>query len=206
MTTPQALVADEDGTHVYPVRLDGPRIFLREFEPSDLEESMAIVGDPEVTSFLSFDTRTREEQAERLAADIERARSTPRPDYYLAIVAKETGSLIGFARIGLIEPTDGEGVRSGELGAAIRKDYWRQGFATEAAVLMLGFGLDTLGLHRIQAACGPDNLASQAALARLGFQYEAHLRDHVFTNGAWRDSLLFAILDEEWSARAEKQN
>jgi len=186
---------------MYPVKIDGTKIVLREFEPDDLDQSMGIVGDPAVTDSLSFDTRTREQQAERLAADIERARSDPRPDYYLAVVEKNTEALIGFARIGLIEAEDDEVQRSGELGAAVRKDHWRHGYATEAAELMLTFGFDTLGLHRIQARCGPSNTASQAGLQQLGFKFEARLRDDVFTNGAWRDSLQYAILDHEWRVR-----
>jgi ribosomal-protein-alanine N-acetyltransferase len=29
---------------------------------------------------------------------------------------------------------------------------------------------------------------------------EGRIRDHVFTNGAWRDSLLYSVLDREWTA------
>jgi ribosomal-protein-alanine N-acetyltransferase len=186
---------------MYPVRLDGPRVILRDFEAADLDDSMAIVGDPEVTVFLSFDTRTREEQAKRLAADIERAQTNPRPDYYLAIVARDTGRLVGFTRIGLTQPTGGEEQRSGEVGFALRKDRWRQGYTTEATTVMLDFAFDTLGLHRVQAACGPANVGSQATLTKLGFTYETRIRDHVFTNGAWRDSLLYAIFNHVWRSR-----
>jgi [ribosomal protein S5]-alanine N-acetyltransferase len=63
---------------------------------------------------------------------------------------------------------------------------------------MIAFGFDTLRLHRLQAACGPDNWASQRLLARLGFTPEGRLRDHVFTNDAWRDSLLYSLLEPEW--------
>jgi hypothetical protein len=37
-----------------------------------------------------------------------------------------------------------------------------------------------------------------APAKRLGFTYEGRLRDHVFTNRVWRDSLLHSILDHEW--------
>ena len=40
-------------------------------------------------------------------------------------------------------------------------------------------------------------------LAKLGFTPEGRIRDHVFTNGAWRDSLLYSIIDHEW--RTERQ-
>lgn len=176
---------------MYPVRIEGERIVLREFEERDLDASMAVVGDPDVTVYLSFDARTREEQAERLAADIARAKTEPRPDYYLAIADRQTDELIGFIRIGL------GGHRSGELGYALRKDRWRQGYTYEAAQLVLAFAFEELGTHRIQAACGPDNLASQAMLRRLGFEYEGRMRDHVFTNGGWRDSLLYSVVGSE---------
>jgi ribosomal-protein-alanine N-acetyltransferase len=178
---------------MYPIEIAGPRLALRDFQDGDLDASMAIVGDPEVTVFLSFDTRNRDEQAERLKADIERAKAQPRPDYYLAAVEKDTGVMVGFARLGLDRP------RTGELGYAIRHDRWGRGYATEAAATILDFGFSTLGLHRVQAACGPDNVASQRLLVRLGFSYEGRMRDHVFTNGAWRDSLLYSLLEHEWS-------
>ncbi|MER6589478.1 MULTISPECIES: GNAT family N-acetyltransferase [Micromonospora] len=178
---------------MFPVTITGPRLTLREFRTNDLDASMAVVGDPEVTRTLSFEPRSRAEQTERLAQDIERAQAEPRPDYYLA-VANNADLLIGFIRIGLGRD------HSGELGYAIRRRDWGRGYATEAATLMLDFGFNTLRLHRIQAACGPDNHASQRLLARLAFTPEGRIRDHVFTNGAWRDSLLYSILDHEWKS------
>lgn len=176
------------------LRIEGPRLHLRDFRPDDLDATMAVVGDPEVTHWLSFDTRTRREQAEYLAHDITRARSVPRTDYYLAVVEEATGVLVGFARLGLGP------FRSGELGYAIRRDRWRQGYATEASRLLTDHAFDELGLHRVQAHCGPENAASQAVLKRLGFRYEGRVRHHVFTNGGWRDSLLYAVLEDEWRA------
>jgi ribosomal-protein-alanine N-acetyltransferase len=178
---------------MYPVTIAGERITLRDFEPDDLDPSMAIVGDDDVTRTLSFDSRSRDEQAARLSDDIARARGSPRPDYYLAIVARETDRLIGFVRLGLLGTH-----RGGELGYALRKDHWGQGYATEAARLMLDFAFSTAGLHRVQAATGPDNEPSRALLERLGFRYEGCIREHVFTNGAWRDSLLYSLLEHEW--------
>jgi ribosomal-protein-alanine N-acetyltransferase len=175
----------------FPVRIEGPRLTLREFEPGDLDASLTIVGDPEVTRWLSFDTRGRAEQAERLAQDITRAQSTPRPDYFLAIVEPD-GRFVGFARLGLGPH------RSGEVGYAVRRDRWGRGYATEAAALLIEFGFRRLHLHRIVGSTGPDNEASQAVLRRLGFTREGVMRDHVFTAGAWRDSVLYALLEDEW--------
>jgi RimJ/RimL family protein N-acetyltransferase len=63
---------------------------------------------------------------------------------------------------------------------------------------MITFGFEELALHRISAAIGPDNTASIAVVRKLGMQYKGRIRDHVFTNGAWRDSVLYAVLEHEW--------
>lgn len=191
MTILPANSGDRKG--VYPVTIEGQRVRLRDFQDGDLDDCMTIVGDPQVTWYLSFDTREREQQAALLTADIARAQTHPRPDYYLAAIEKATDAMIGFVRLGLDRP------RTAELGYAIRHDRWGAGYATEVATVMLHFGYSTLGLHRIQAACGPDNTASQRVLAKLGFTYEGRMREHVFTNSAWRDSLLYSLLEHEWA-------
>jgi len=177
----------------YPAQVESERIRLRDFVPDDLDPSMAIVGDPDVTLFLSFDTKRRDEQAALLQAAIERARMQPRSEYYLAITLRATNELVGFVRLGL------GAHRSAKLGYAVRRADWGAGLATEAAGTLIRYGFDNLGLHRITSACGPDNARSQRVLRKLGFTYEGRLREHVFTNGAWRDSWLYSILATERS-------
>jgi aminoglycoside 6'-N-acetyltransferase/ribosomal-protein-alanine N-acetyltransferase len=50
----------------------------------------------------------------------------------------------------------------------------------------------------IRGAIRSDNTASLRIGERLGFTREGTIRDHGFTNGAWRDSDLYSILDYEW--------
>ena len=76
----------------------------------------------------------------------------------------------------------------------------RQGVATEAARLLLGFGFAVLGRRRIEATCDPDNVASRRVLEKLGMQFEGRLRDDLPMRDGWRDSLLFSIVEGEWRA------
>jgi len=92
-----------------------------------------------------------------------------------------------------------DGVRAAKLGYAIRADQWGRGYATDAARTLVNYGFEQLDLHRISTAIGPDNAPSIALVQRLGFQYEGRIRDHVYTNGAWRDSLLYSLLAPEWN-------
>jgi ribosomal-protein-alanine N-acetyltransferase len=176
--------------------LTGDSTSLRDFRLDDLDDYLAIVGDDRVTNWLSFDSRDRAAAQKALANTVERAQQDDRPDYLLAVTRLDDDRMVGFARLG---PT---GVRAAHLGYAIAADHWGHGYATDACRTMLRFAFETLELHRVSAAIGPENLASIAVVKRLGFTYEGRIRHHVFTNGAWRDSLLYSLLTDEWSASA----
>jgi RimJ/RimL family protein N-acetyltransferase len=178
---------------MYPVELHGQLVMLREFTPGDLAGTLHIVGDDAVTSWLSFDSRAEDQARIMLDGILARARQEPRSEYYLAVALPADRTVIGFARLGLA------GVRAAKLGFAIRYSQWGHGYATDAARTLIAFGFGPLGLHRISAAAGPDNAASIAVIKRLGMTCEGRIRDHVYTNGAWRDSLLYSLLEAEWN-------
>ncbi|MEV0291275.1 MULTISPECIES: GNAT family protein [unclassified Kribbella] len=176
--------------------LTGDLTTLREFRTADLEDYLAIVGDDRVTSWMSFDSRDRAAAEKALAAIVERAAQEDRPDYLLAVTRQDDDKVVGFARLG---PT---GVRAVHLGYAIHADHWGRGYATDASRVLLRFAFGPLGKHRVSAAIGPDNEASIAVVKRLGFSYEGRIRHHVFTNGDWRDSLLYSLLEHEYADRS----
>src|SRR4051794_932551 len=180
----------------YPLRIPGRQVTLRDFRHEDVDSALAVIGDERVTQWLSFDTRSRAETSTMIEGAIERAQLDPRTEFYLAVTLPGD-DLIGFARLGL------DGVKAGKLGYAIRADQWGKGYATDAARILTNYGFGQLRLHRISAAIGPDNGASVTLVRRLGFQYEGRIRDHVHTNGTWRDSLLYSVLEHEWARTNE---
>lgn len=80
------------------------------------------------------------------------------------------------------------------LGYWIGAPFARQGYMTAALRLTLPFAFEHLQLHRVEAACLPDNLASIALLQRSGFAREGLARRYLKINGMWQDHLLFARL------------
>jgi RimJ/RimL family protein N-acetyltransferase len=189
---PRPPLCHGDSVSHQPLRLHGQVVTLREFVADDAASALAIVGDPRVTDFLSFDAKNPQQTAAMLDGILTRARQQPRTEFYLA--TEHDGQLIGFARLGL------DGVQAAKLGYAVRADYWGRGYATDAVRTIVTYGFHELGLHRISAAIGPDNTASIAVVKRTGFAHEGRIRDHVHTNGAWRDSLLYSVLAHEWSS------
>lgn len=85
----------------------------------------------------------------------------------------------------------------GMLGYWIGAPFVRRGYMTAAVALIRHFAFDNLQLHRVEAACLPENEASVALLRRSGFQQEGYARSYLKICGEWRDHLLFACLSQD---------
>jgi ribosomal-protein-alanine N-acetyltransferase len=94
------------------------------------------------------------------------------------------------------------GIRRGVAQAATL-GYWMgarhagRGHMTRAVAAAVRFGFAALRLHRIEAACIPDNAASIALLERNGFRREGLARAYLKINNAWRDHVLLALVEGE---------
>lgn len=84
--------------------------------------------------------------------------------------------------------------RSCSVGYWIGARHARHGYMYDALTTQARHAFDTLGLHRIEAACVPDNMASRGLLRKAGFREEGRAREYLRIDGAWRDHLLFARL------------
>jgi ribosomal-protein-alanine N-acetyltransferase len=82
--------------------------------------------------------------------------------------------------------------QAGSLGYWMGAAYARQGYMTAAVRALVGFCFSTLKLHRIEAACIPENTASVRLLETTGFVREGYAREYLCINGSWQDHLLYA--------------
>lgn len=126
---------------------------------ADLDEFVALHADPEVTRFIR--PLDRAAAQERLRLDAEEWAS--RGHGLLAILDPGSGVFLG--RCGLkYWPQLGET----EVGWALRSDVWGRGYATEAGLACLDWGLSELGLSRLTAMIAPGNARSIRVAERLG--------------------------------------
>jgi RimJ/RimL family protein N-acetyltransferase len=112
----------------------------------------------------------------------------------LAAIVRETGTLIGDFTLKFLSAEH----RQGEIGFVLHPDHHGRGYATEAAPLILRFGFEQRGLHRIIGRCDGRNTASARLMERLGMRREAHLVENEFIKGEWADELIYAMLAREW--------
>ena len=84
-----------------------------------------------------------------------------------------------------------------EIGYWFGREYWGQGFCTEAVIAVIDHGFKTLGLHRIFAQHIARNAASARVLEKAGFSKEGVLRERGHDNGRFEDVHYYAMLRED---------
>ena len=115
-------------------------------------------------------------------------------EYIFAIENKESKKVIG--TIGIIDDPKRLNDKSRMLGYSIGKDYWGEGFMTEAAKAVCNAGFNTLNLDIISAYCYPNNKRSKRVLEKCGFEYEGCLRlSEVLFNGTVADNECYSCLN-----------
>src|SRR5436305_948360 len=80
----------------------------------------------------------------------------------------------------------------------------RRGFGVEAGKLISYYGVDVLGLRRIEAKVYEYNRLSANSLRRNGFRQEGILRKAGYQDGQCWDMLVFGILEHEIEQRRKK--
>ena len=149
------------------------------------------MNDEEVRQYLSMTTplnKIREKDfIEKLYKDDR--------EILLGIALKENDQLIG--SVGLHEISMPS--RHAELGIVIGdKSCWSKGCGTETLNLMLEYGVNELGLHRIYLNVLSSNARAIRAYEKVGFKKEGVYRDHIYRNGKYHDVYYMGILEDEW--------
>lgn len=176
------------------------RLRLRAYRESDAEVLLPIYSREDVARFLLQDPWTAE------VAETEIAKRLPRTGLEtesraLALVIEtadgldslEGSRIIGDIAIWLEDGSD----EKAEIGWVLDPVAGGHGFATEAAIAMLGVAFDHYGLHRVFAQMDSRNTASAKLSERIGMRQEAHLRRDWWSKGEWTDTLIYAMLSSD---------
>lgn len=79
------------------------------------------------------------------------------------------------------------------LGYCLTRDYWSNGYATEAVKAVIKFILMDVGLNRIEASCSVKNKSSIRVLEKAGMTFEGYAKDYYLCNAGFQNSNLYAI-------------
>jgi RimJ/RimL family protein N-acetyltransferase len=174
--------------------LETERLNLRDFEPDDFEAFYAASNDPAYQQFYSERETSRvfwEDLFDRIRSSAEAA---DRTQYQLA-VCLQTGELIGTCGVRIELPEH----QQASFGCAVARPFWRKGFAYEASRAIIDFGFSSLPIHRVYAETISENTRARALAERLGMRLEGEFRHRKFFRGRWWDSVIYAVLKDEWN-------
>jgi diamine N-acetyltransferase len=179
----------------------GERIRLRAIEREDIPRFVEWLNDPEVTAGLTMhlpmsisdETRWFENLANRSVEERPLSIEVRTPDGGW----KHIGS-VGLEGIESINRCAGFGIFIGE------KSLWDQGYGSEATLLMLKHGFETLNLNRIFLHVYENNPRAVRAYKKVGFVEEGLLREAIYRNGCYINVLLMSVLRSEWNPTQKK--
>ena len=184
------------------IELVGERLILREFAQDDWPAVHVYGSDPEVVRFQLWGPNDEEQTRAFVRMAVTEPRRPKRTTCNLAVVLADQNLLIGGCHLQL----DGKAPRQADIGYCLRRSHWGQGYATEAAALLLDFAFGPLGLERAVATCDERNERSWRVMERLGMQC-AELRKHdLLQKGQWRDTLVYAITADAWQNAAGRSH
>jgi RimJ/RimL family protein N-acetyltransferase len=173
------------------------RIRLRASEREDIPLFLKWVNDPDVCEYLeqyAVLNRVHEENW------FEQVSSGPRTELPLVIEvrqADETWTPIGNLAFLNIHPVN----QSAEIGIMIgEKEYWDQGYGTEAMRRMCQYGFEELNLHRIFLRVFEGNERGKNAYQKVGFVYEGTMRQARYHRGRYWDVDIMSIIRSEWQS------
>ena len=169
------------------------RLVLRDFRSEDAPAVHVYGSDPEVVRYLPWGPNTEAESQAFLKRMLADQAEEPRTKFELPVTLKASGELSGSCGVRIRSVNRREAV----MGYVYRRDVWGNGYATEAARVLVAFGFEQLGMHRIYATCDVNNVASARVLEKAGMQREGLLRQDMLLRGRWRDSYLYAILEDD---------
>jgi [ribosomal protein S5]-alanine N-acetyltransferase len=176
------------------MKLETERLILRDFVKDDWQRVLEYQSDPLYLRYYEWTERTPEAVQEFVGWFLDNEKQKPRIKFQLAVVLKSNNLLIGNCGIRMDTP----GSFQADIGYELDPKHWNHGYATEAAHAIVDFGFSTFTLHRVWSWCVADNIGSAHVLEKLGMRREGRLRENEYYRDRWWDTLMYAILADEW--------
>jgi ribosomal-protein-alanine N-acetyltransferase len=168
-----------------------PRLSLRPRREYDAEALFPTMSHPDSMRYWSREPFTYASDLRNYFSSADNESSSWK---CYAITALNSDTAIGFVACSAKR----KGVS--EIGYLVAREELGKGYGREAVGMLISRLFDE-GQRRIIADVDPDNVASVRLLEKLGFKREGHLRAEWETHIGIRDSLIYGLLADEWTAR-----
>jgi RimJ/RimL family protein N-acetyltransferase len=178
--------------------LVGDRVVLRPFVPEDVSALRIALQDRELLRLTGSAHRS---DAPLAPADPDRDEQFRRwrnaqPDRLdLAVVCRATGTCVGEV---VLNEWD-KGNSSCNFRIMLAGSGRDRGLGSEALRMMVGYGFERLGLHRISLEVYAFNPRARHVYEKAGFVAEGVLRDALRYDDEWIDAVVMSVLAPDWT-------
>lgn len=162
---------------VYPI-IETERLLLRMFRAEDLDAVYHLFSDADVQKYLSVENKRTREQLKVTLKNLV-SRWDERGFGVWCVTEKKTGETAGYCGFQYFD-----NMPEVEIMFAFLRNFWGNGFATEAVKACLRFWFEELTLDEMFAATSPENIEAQHVLEKIGMRYveqSAHYRMELVT-------------------------
>ncbi len=150
--------------------LTTPRLHLRPLDPADAEQFYRLNQDPEVLRYTGDQAFASVQDARAFLEGYDQF--TRHKLGRMAMLRQEDGAWLGWCGLRLDKETS-----EVDLGFRIFREYWGQGYATEAARASMEYG-ESLGYTRVIGRAVIQNQASIRVLEKVGMKRIATMDFH----------------------------
>lgn len=177
-----------------PPRIVTQRLVLRPLCEADANDVFAYAADSEMTRYLLWDAHRSIDDTLVFLREVAGRYAQGEPyDWGIEWNNRVIGTIGLFDRRISAERA--------EVGFALGRAYWRQGFMREALAAVLDHSFCNLALRRVVARTHLQNSASRALLTDAGFSLEGSLRQDVYAKGLFWDVAYYGLLVGEFKPR-----
>ena len=172
--------------------METERLLLRPMTQDDLEDFYDIFNSDNVGKFVN---KMSHESVEKY---FERKKNRPINPYSFAVVLKENNKMIGTC--GIVYDNDNF---CGEISYVFNDRYWNKGYCTEACKAVVEYTFENSKMHRLEADCAENNLASaKVLLEKLKMNFEGKIKNYCKSyDGNIIGFNFYAITRDEYEAK-----
>lgn len=171
--------------------IETERLLLRPMTAQDIDALLIIFADPKVMASFNEPPFVRAQMEHWVNRNLEH--QTEFGYGLFSVIHKESSVLIGDCGL---EQMSVDGALAAELGYDFRSDYWKQGYATEAARAVRDYAFQTLNLSQLISLIRVGNEPSRRVAERVGMALESEYEK--YGNHYWK----FALTQTDWNGKA----
>ncbi len=174
------------------VNLTTGRLQMRPFRPGDVADVSEYANDEEFSRFLPMVPFPYTiDHAEQFVSQCVSASWDENPHLAIVIEGRVAGS---------VELRIDREHATAEIGYALARPHWGEGYMTEAVGAVIAWAFGSFGIEKIWATADVANVASTRVMEKLGMAIEGTLRGHHRSReeGVRVDVAQYGLLRSEW--------